>query len=251
MPGRPARLPLSGLEGIDGVVLAGGLGTRLRGVLGDVPKVLAPVAGRPFLDHLIDWLAGFGARRLVLCLGHRADRVVAHLATRPPGPVTLVPVIEPEPLGTAGALRLARPHLGSDPVLVLNGDTAFDADLAGFVAGHRAAGAAASLLCVEVEDAARYGRIERDQRGFVTDFFEKDPTQCGPGLISAGVYLFSAALLDQLARLPGPSLERDVFPRLPPGTLRAEAVPGAFIDIGTPESLAAASANARPFGSRD
>ena len=199
-----------------------------------------PVAGRAFLDHLIDGLAGFGARRLVLCLGYRADQVVAHLAARPPSAAEWIPVIESEPLGTAGALRLARPRLGSDPVLVLNGDTFVDADLAGFADRHRAAGALASLLCVRVEDAGRYGRVERDERGFVTGFVEKDPDYRGPGLISAGFYLLSALFLDRLTSLPGSSLERDVFSRLPPGTLRTEVARGGFLDIGTPESLAVA-----------
>ena len=230
-----------GLDGIDAAVLAGGLGTRLKGAIGDQPKILAPVAGRPFLDHLIDYLFDFGNLRLVLCLGYRADSVLAHLARRPSGPVTVCPVIEPEPLGTAGALRFARPHLRTDPVLVLNGDTFVDADLAGFADRHRESGASLSLLCVEVEDAARYGRIERDMQGFVSGFVEKDPNHQGKGLISAGFYLFSAAFLDQLTNFPGSSLERDLFQRLPSGTIRTEVARGGFIDIGTPESFARAT----------
>ncbi|MBC7907748.1 MAG: nucleotidyltransferase family protein [Rhodospirillaceae bacterium] len=228
-----------GLREIDVVVLAGGLGTRLQGVLGDVPKVLAPIHGRPFLDHLVDWLAGFGARRVVLCLGHLADKVVAHVASRP-NPLDIVPVIEPQPLGTAGALRLARPQLTSDPVLVMNGDTWLEVDLAAFAQRHLAAGSLVSLLCVQVESAARYGRVEVDDRNHVTRFVEKDPDHTGPGMVSAGIALFAVQLLDRLEVMPGPSLERDVLQQLPPGSIRADLVPGAFIDIGTPDSLRAA-----------
>jgi mannose-1-phosphate guanylyltransferase len=123
-------------------------------------------------------------------------------------------------------------------VLVLNGDTFVDADLAGFADRHRESGASLSLLCVEVDDAARYGRIERDTQGFVSGFVEKDSNHRGLGLISAGFYLFSAAFLDQLVNFPGPSLERDLFQRLPSGTIRTEVARGGFVDIGTPESLA-------------
>jgi len=233
--------PPQGLSGIDIAVLAGGLGTRLRGVLDDRPKVLAPINGRPFLDYLIDWLAGFGARRLILCLGHLSGTVTTHLAGRPAGPVEIVPVIEPAPLGTAGALRFARPHLRSNPVLVLNGDTFFDVDLGLFADRHRATAPLASLLCAEIDDVSRYGRLELDEAGYVARFIEKDPGRGDPGLINAGIYLFSAALLDRIMAVDGPSLERDILQTLGPGQIRADVRRGTFIDIGTPQSLATAS----------
>ena len=235
---------MSGLDGIDVAVLAGGLGTRIRSVLGDVPKVLAPIGGRPFLDHLLDWLGGFGARRVVLCLGHRAEPVLDHIAARAArdaaAGLTVIGLVEPEPMGTAGAIRFARPHLLSDPVFVMNGDTFLDADLPGFVARHRAANAAVSMLCAAVPSIARFGSVELDGRGFVARFVEKDPGNDRPGLINGGVYLFSPDALDALEARPGPSLERDVLQALPPETIRAEVTRGRFIDIGTPESLAAA-----------
>lgn len=227
------------LANIDVAILAGGLGTRIRGVLGDTPKVLAPVAGRAFLGHLLDNLAGYGAQRVVLCLGHLADRVTAWLARGDTKhSLDVVCQIEPRPLGTAGALRFVRNELRSDLVLVMNGDTYVDADLRAFVASHRLSGAGASILCVEVEDAARFGRVEiaPDQR--VTRFTEKAP---GPGTINAGIYLFSASFLDGIAASGATSLERDVLEALPPGTLNAVVTRGRFTDIGTPESLASAA----------
>lgn len=231
---------VQGLAGVDVVVLAGGLGTRLRGVLDGVPKVLAPVAGRPFLAHLLDRLAGFGARRVVLCLGHLAGTVTGWIdGNRAPDGLEIVTVIEPEPLGTAGALRFARHSFTTDPVLVLNGDTFVDADLGAFAGAHRRSGASASVLCVAMEDAARYGRVEigPDQR--IRRFVEKQP---GGGIINAGVYLFATPFLDALERDRAVSLERDALERAPAGTLHAHVAQARFIDIGTPESLAQAAA---------
>lgn len=233
------------LSGIDTAVLAGGLGTRIRPVLGDVPKVLAPVGGRPFLDLLLDWLHGQGAGRVVLCLGHLAGHVTAYLEAHPRRDLDVVPVIEPEPLGTAGALRFARPHLRTDPVLTLNGDTFLDADLAAFVARHGAERAKVSLMCVEVPSVARYGSVELDGAGRVRRFAEKDGAGDGdadrPGLVSGGMTLLSAAALDDLAALSGPSFERDFLQVQPMGSIVAGIADGRFIDIGTPPSLARAA----------
>jgi NDP-sugar pyrophosphorylase family protein len=159
--------------------------------------------------------------------------------------VPVVTVIEPEPLGTGGALRLAVAAVAdpSDPVLVLNGDTWLDVDFAAFLADHRRGGRIVSLLCVEVDDVSRYGRIERGPDGGLIRFVEKDPAQTGPGLINGGAVLFSRAALERLAAGSGPSLERDFLAGLPDGAVLAHVAPGAgFIDIGTPESLSRAGA---------
>lgn len=226
---------------VDVAVLAGGLGTRLAGVLGDTPKVLAPIGGRPYLAWLLDWLAGFGARRVVLCLGHLAGKVEAWILQHPRSDLEIVASVEPEPLGTAGGLRHARHLLRSDPVLVMNGDTFVAADLARFIERHREAAAGISILCAEVGDAGRYGKVELDAQGFVRRFAEKEPA-AGHGLINAGIYLLGAAVLDRIAAGAAKSIEREIFMAEGPGRIAAEVAQGAFIDIGTPESLAAAGA---------
>jgi mannose-1-phosphate guanylyltransferase len=219
-------------------VLAGGLGTRIRSVLGDTPKVLAPINGRPFLDVLLAQLASLSVGRVVMSLGHLAERVTGHLA-RAPQPLPVETVVEPQPLGTAGALRLVAPRLSSDPVLVMNGDTWLKADFGAFLAAHQAAGAAVSLLCVHVDDVSRYGRVEFDGQGRLTRFAEKGDS--GPGWINGGAVLVSRAALAELDALAGPSLERDFLARLPAGQIHCHLAEGAgFIDIGTPESLAQA-----------
>jgi NDP-sugar pyrophosphorylase family protein len=227
------------LATLDVLVIAGGLGTRIQSVLGETPKLLAPIGGRPYLAYLLDWLRDFGAKRIVLSLGHRAQAVVDFLDSHRSSydDQTVVTVTEPQPLGTAGAIRFARPNLRTDPVLVMNGDSFADADLCAFLAHHRRAQAKATLLCAEVDDAGRYGRIELDGEGRIRGFIEKDPDFHGRSIVSAGVYLFSAALLDEIAASSATSLEHDVFGRAPSGSFNAFAGRFAFIDIGTPESL--------------
>lgn len=226
-------------EPIDAAVLAGGLGTRLQGVLVDRPKVLAPVGGRPFLDWLLEWLTREGARRAVLCLGHRADAVRRHLDRKEFPGLEVVLSVEPRPLGTAGAVGFARQWLETDPVVVLNGDTMTAVDLAAFAAEHRQSGAAVSVACVRVPDPGRYGRVEIDGEGRVLSFREKAPA-ASPGWINGGVYMFGRVMLDRLAVLPSGSLELDVLARMPTGSIHAFRTEGGFLDIGTPQSLAAA-----------
>ncbi len=229
------------LRSIDVAILAGGLGTRLAGAVPDLPKALAPVGGRPFLEHLLDWLEGHGARRIVLLLGHRADQIEAHLAAHPRPHLEFAFSVEPAPLGTGGALGFARATFASDPVLVVNGDTFVDGDLEALARAHRASAAPATMLCVEVPDAGRYGRVEL-QGGRVVAFREKDPSFRGAAEINAGIYLVSKALLGTIAGDRPVSLERDVFEKLAPGTLAAFVDRRArFVDIGTPESWSGAA----------
>ena len=233
------------LNDIDTVVLAGGLGTRMQDTLGDTPKLLAPIGGTPFLDYIINRLKLFGARRVILGLGHLADTVVDYLETQPPDGIftgiDIVTMIEPEPMGTAGALRFLASEINTDPVLVMNGDSFFDSDLCDFVQAHEKSGMIVSILCAQVEDTAQYGRVSISPEGQLESFLEKDPDQGGAGIINAGVYLFSDGMMKRVVAMEGPSLETDVFEALPSGTLNAVESTGTFIDIGTPGDLARAA----------
>lgn len=228
------------LHSTDVLILAGGLGTRLRSVVPDLPKVLAPVAGRPFLHYLLGWMARFGARRIVVGLGYRAEAVCRFLAENDFPSLEIATIVEPEPLGTAGAIRFARHALKTDPVLVLNGDSFVDADLCALLARHRATDALGTLLCTEVEDSARYGRVEFDPAGRIAGFREKGAGPSERAMINAGVYVLSARLLDDIAAGGACSLEHDIFERLPAGSFAALTGRHRFVDIGTPESLASA-----------
>src|ERR1700677_1834272 len=143
------------------LLLAGGLGTRLRSVLPDLPKPLAPVRGRPFITYLFDQLADAGWTRCVLCLGYKAEQIRETCGDHY-GPLALEYSVEAEPLGTGGAVRLALPHIRAERFLLLNAASYCDAPLADFARFHRAHGKAASLASVEVPDTSRYGRLELD-----------------------------------------------------------------------------------------
>lgn len=219
-------------------VLAGGLGTRLRSVIPDRPKALAQVHGRPFIAYLLDQLSAAGFSSVLLCTGHFGQQIEdAFGATY--GSLQISYSRESRALGTGGALRLARRFLISDPVLVMNGDSFCAADLRAFWNRHCTRGANATMLLTQVADTGRYGSVKVDSDGTVTRFSEK--ASGDSGLINAGVYLLSRRIIDSIAEDAEVSLEYDVFPNLVrQGLLSGYAVAGRFLDIGTPEDLAAA-----------
>ena len=227
------RLPLAGT---DVAILVGGLGTRLRGVVDNVPKPLAPVLGRPFLFYLLDMLALRGARSVTLCSGYMADFVKEKTGTEWLG-MPIHHSVENEPMGTAGALALARNYLQSDRVLVLNGDTWLEPDFEAFEAS-----AENSDFCIagaSVSDASRYGMLEWDASGRLVAFSEKNQSGT-PGAINAGMYLITQNLLASLTVEPL-SLERQVLPSLTlERRVKVFSTDSPFLDIGIPEDYVAA-----------
>lgn len=230
---------MQSLTDLTAAILAGGLGTRLRHAIPDRPKVLAEVAGRPFLEHLLDQLQAAGVRQVVLCTGHQGDQVREQLGSCH-GTMRLEYSQEPAPMGTAGALRLALPLLRSDPVLVLNGDSFCDVDFRAFRHWHLGKPSQASLTLTEVPDTSRYGEVHLTADGAVRHFREKGG-RLGAGLINAGVYMLGHALLSEIPAEGTVSLERGIFPRLIGRGLYGYRTSARFLDIGTPESYAAAT----------
>lgn len=228
------------LASVPVAVLAGGLGTRLRPVIGDRAKVLAAVDGRPFLTRVLDQLAAAGFRDVVLCTGFCADEVEAALGATH-GPLRLRYSPEPSPLGTGGALRLALPLLDGPDVLVLNGDSFCEVDLAALTVLHRTRGHAATLVAVEVPDTSPYGRLEIGDDDRVRRFSEKQE-HGGAGWINAGIYLLARTLIAALPAGRPLSLERDALPEWAAAALLyGSRVRGRFIDIGTPGAYSGAS----------
>lgn len=225
---------MQGVSSVTAAILAGGLGTRLRSVVSDRPKILAEIRGRPFLSYLLDQLAEAGLRTVVLCTGYLGDKVQALFGDSHRG-VSLVYSQEPHPLGTGGAIRLAANRLVSPTVLVLNGDSYCQADLGAFWSDHCAAGARATLLLVRVDDASRFGQVEMDEAGRIIRFEEKG-ARTGAGWINAGMYLIDRQWVERIPSGKAVSLEREVFPGWIEGGLRGWRSPGRFLDIGTPES---------------
>lgn len=215
-------------------ILAGGLGTRLRPSVSDRPKVLARVRGRPYLAYLLDQLTGAGIRHVVLCTGYLGELVEEELGDAY-GPARLEYSREEVRLGTGGALRLALERFLSDPVLVLNGDSYCDVDLAALWAAHRERAPAGTLSLVRVPDTARFGRVDLAEDGLLTAFQEKGEAS-GAGWINAGVYLLGKELLASIPTGRDVSLERDVLPAWIRKGLLGFPVEGRFLDIGTPQS---------------
>ncbi len=238
-----------GLSDVPAVLLVGGQGTRLRSVVHDRPKPLAPVGGRPFVCYLLEQLADAGVRKALLCCGYCGEQVPSTLGTQF-GPLALEYQQEAGPRGTAGAIMQALPRMAGRTLLVANGDSYCAADLSQFLQYHKERRAGVTMLLTEVDHTGRYGRVECDRQGRIVRFVEKGDCH-GPGTINAGVYLFERELLQSLVAAQPKSLERDVFPRLIGRGLFGYAGGRAFLDIGTPESYARAEAFFQSVGPDD
>jgi D-glycero-alpha-D-manno-heptose 1-phosphate guanylyltransferase len=228
------------LQDMDVVILAGGRGTRLDSIPGDLPKPLRPINGRPFLAYLIDQVRNAGARRVLLAIGYRAEAFAGFVEETGRTGLQVETSVESAPLGTGGALRASLPRLRTDDVLVLNGDSYADIDPASLAAEHVRRKARATILLTEVSDAGRYGRVDVDGEGAVVRFSEKGAG--GPGLINAGLYVFRRETLAEIPEGKPASLERDTLPSLIGRSFFAKSGRFRFTDIGTPESYAAAPA---------
>lgn len=215
-------------------VLVGGLGTRLKDLTRSTPKPLLLVGGRPFIDYLLDELARYGIEEILLLAGFCADQVLDRYDGKDWRGARIRVVIEPEPLGTAGALRNAAAEL-DDAFLLMNGDSFFDFNLLDLTHASLSAGALGRLALRDGVVGTRYGRIEQHADGRAAGFFDAGARQTGP--INAGVYLFSRALLD-FVPAGKVSLEAEVMPELARlGRLEARNYSGYFIDMGVPDDF--------------
>ncbi len=224
---------MTSMHDMTAVILAGGLGTRLRTAVADRPKVLAEVNGRPFVAWLLDRIANSGIRKCLLCTGYMADQVCNVLGYEHNG-MQIGYSRELEPLGTAGALRQALPLLEGSPVLVLNGDSFCSVQYATLLTQHKKAGAIATLALAAVADIKRYGAVTTGSDGAITKFEEKGISN-GAGAINAGVYLLDYSVIEKIPSKVPCSLEREVFPALIGQGLYGFLHQGSFIDIGIPD----------------
>jgi D-glycero-D-manno-heptose 1,7-bisphosphate phosphatase len=216
-------------------ILVGGRGTRLGSLTDAIPKPMVEVAGRPFLDWLIEEVARFGFPRITLLAGYLGHTIAERYDGKVVRGATIDVAIEPQPLGTAGGLRLFADRL-EDSFLLLNGDTRFDVNLLDLPL--HAGDALATLALRRTAPGARYGTVEVDAGGRIGGFAARSPDRSGP--INGGIYLLRKAILGHIADGPV-SMESDVFPKLASaGALRGALYDGDFIDIGIPEDLAAA-----------
>jgi len=219
----------------EAIVLAGGLGTRLRPAVPDLPKCMAPVNGRPFLSYIIDYYTGQGIEKFIFALGYKHEVIVGWIKQQYPA-LNVEYAIEKEPLGTGGAIQLAVEKAREKDLLILNGDTIFKIDLPVLTSFHEDNASACTLALKPMKDFERYGVVEINEEGLITRFKEKKHYQ--EGLINGGAYLLNIGRFRQQKRPSVFSFEKDYLERcftfMPMYGCVQE---GYFIDIGIPEDF--------------
>jgi D-glycero-alpha-D-manno-heptose 1-phosphate guanylyltransferase len=221
---------------LEAIILAGGFGTRLRQIVPDLPKPMAPIRGRPFLEILLSSLATRGFSRIILSLGFMAEKIIEHFGQEFSG-IQLVYVIEDTPLGTGGAVRLAMEQGLENHIFVFNGDTYLDLEVTD-IEQHWQHQRSAIIVGREVADTARYGRLLVDN-GKIRGFAEKG--LAGRGLINAGCYVLNNGQLNDFPLYTAFSLETDYFAKIVKDCpLDLFITAGDFIDIGIPADYARA-----------
>jgi D-glycero-alpha-D-manno-heptose 1-phosphate guanylyltransferase len=221
---------------MDAIILAGGMGTRLRKVVPDVPKPLATVNNRPFLDILLKQLDSSACiNKVVMAVGYKSGMIIDRYANSTDYNIEILFSIEKKLLGTGGAIKQAVSLTGSRDVLVLNGDSFIGIDLNDFIAFHKKKEAILTIALKQVIHAGRFGRVEMDKNNRIVFFKEKTDDK-NPGLINAGMYILKRNVFDGIKEGAVLSMERDFFPALTGPRMLGYVAKGGFIDIGIPET---------------
>jgi D-glycero-alpha-D-manno-heptose 1-phosphate guanylyltransferase len=223
---------------VQAIILAGGFGTRLKAHLGDVPKPMAPVAGRPFLCWLLDYMEGQGVTEAVLCVHHLHEQIRSRFGGRS-GQITLKYNIEETPLGTGGALRRALTQMNpAQPIFALNGDSLVMLDYRGMMQQHKQSNRPMSIAVTQAADCSRYGDLSV-QNNRVMQFGAKGKS--GAGSINTGLYILSPNVFDGQNLPEAFSLESDFLtPHAPQLQPAAYCDVRFFMDIGIPDDYALA-----------
>ena len=229
---------MTDLSQVTAVILAGGLGTHLQGVVSDRPKVMAEINGKPFITYLLDQLVATGFGRVIISTGYMANIVEDTIGARYKH-LHVDYSQEETPLGTAGALKLARQTIDTEYCLVMNGDSFVEFVPVALFLFHRSKGAEITILVKSVSDTNRYGTIEMNAENEIVQFREKGSAG-GSGLMNAGVYLIETGVLETIPEISPFSFEYDFFPCFTGKGLYGWETDGRFIDIGTPASSATA-----------
>jgi D-glycero-alpha-D-manno-heptose 1-phosphate guanylyltransferase len=227
------------------IVLAGGQGTRLQNTLPGIPKCLAPVNGRPFIDYLLDHLTSQGLEQFIFALGYESDHVQAHLNEYWPA-LDKVYAVETSPLGTGGAIKQAAVFIKQRHVAVVNADTLFKFDLQAARQLHESSAAECTILLKRLANFDRFGTVQVNDEMRVTGFIEKQP--CVEGLINAGVYLLDLTKWQQHDWPTAFSFEKDYLQeKCSAANIMGQVQDAYFIDIGVPEDYQKAQAEFLSF----
>ena len=223
---------MQSLYNTDVVILCGGLGTRVKSVLPNKPKVLAPINNIPFLDYLINHLTKVGFKRFILCLGHLHNLVIEHCNSF--RRENFVFSVENYPLGTAGAIKNAEKHIRSDNFVVLNGDSFCDTDYVGLLEQHEAIDSDAVMVISKDLHRTDVGNVKYNEKSkIITSFNEKE---CKYSVwVNSGIYLLSKKIISTLPNNTFLSLEHDLFPDLAKENKLYSFFGGPVYDIGTTE----------------
>ena len=214
------------------------MGTRLRQVVSDRPKVMAEINGKPFLYYLFDQLVDASIGRVVVNTGYMAHVIEETIGFSYKG-LQVDYSWEETPLGTAGALKLVEQSLGMDQCLVMNGDSYTEFDPSSLLISHKQQNANITLLVKAVDDTSRFGTIQMNKQNKIIKFMEKGSDK-RPGLINAGVYMVNTSIIQKISKKAPCSLEYDFFPKMVGRGICGYETKGKFIDIGTPESYSEA-----------
>ncbi len=220
------------------VILIGGQGTRLRPLTCNIPKSMVPILNEPFLEYLLLYLKKHGITDVVLAMGYLPDAIQKGLGDGSRLGMRLTYSVEPSPMGTAGAVKFAEPHLDREPFLVFNGDIITEIDLGAMIKLHRELGAKASIALTPVDNPTAFGVVETQAEGRITRFVEKPkPEQVTTNMINAGIYILQPEVLDLIPAGSHYMFEHHLFPLLLHRGDFMLAYPSQeyWIDIGTPE----------------
>ena len=227
---------MSDFQEVTGVILAGGMGTRLRQVVSDRPKVMAKIKGKPFIAYLLDQLVAAGIGRVIISTGYMADTVEDNIG-RSYNNIRIEYSKEEVPLGTAGALKLAGRTVNTEYCLVMNGDSYTEFNDTTLYLAHKQKNANITLVVKALDETDRFGVVCKNENNEIIDFMEKGSNK-GAGFINTGVYLMKTSVIHKIPKKTPCSLEYDFFPSMIGKSIYSDETKGDFIDIGTPESFA-------------
>lgn len=229
------------------IILAGGMGTRLKTIISDLPKPMAPIMNVPFLTYQLNYLKHFGIKKVIFSVGYLSEKIIAHYNQSFEN-ISIEYSIEKNPLGTGGGIRMAMSNLNEDLVLILNGDSFFDLDLEQFYNLHLEQKSDFSLALRYVNNSERYGNIEFNSSNQITSFIEKNQLNQS-GYINAGVYILSKKLYLQNTKPDiNFSIEKDFFEKqLNQLIIKGFEFKDYFIDIGIPEDYLKAQDDFKEF----
>ena len=226
---------------IDVVILCGGLGTRLNSILKGKPKGMVEIDGCPFLDILIEFIASFGFRRFILCVGHKGGYIKSYYTDKKDS-LKYVYSMEPKPLGTAGAIKNAEPFILSNPFMGFNGDSFCPANLKNLLDFHITNKLIASIVLTSKQEKGDYGSVQLNAKDEILNFYEKDQFKSS-NHTNAGIYVFNDEIFQHIPSDKNSSLEYDIFPNLIKKGVSGFSTHQPFFDIGTPERLNFTKAN--------